>query len=293
MSATLIAVVISLVLGHVMPTLVALRRYDWVVAWHGWLDKRLEGQSFWDSSWGLALGIGLPVVAVAVIQYLLSGLFFDLLSFLFGLAVLFYTWGPRDLDLDVEAVIEATDGDARRAAAAHLFPDGRPPLLEGGPLVEAVFRCALWRWFGPLFWFLLLGASGVLAYRLIALCAQGHTRKTLPDAQGVAAAKLLAVIEWPVAQLMILTLALAANFDAVIAAWRNAASVGSFGLAGLDAAARASVRFELAEEDAYAADGPAAAPSLLELRDAMSLVWRVLLIWLAALALFVLAGFVS
>ena len=50
---------------------------------------------------------------------------------------------------------------------------------------------------------------------------------------------------------------------------------------------------ELAEEDAYAVDGPAQAPALLELRDAMSLVWRILLLWLAVLSLFVLAGFVN
>jgi AmpE protein len=60
--------------------------------------------------------------------------------------------------------------------------------------------------------------------------------------------------------------------------------VGAGSTAGfLGAAARASVVCELAEEEAYAIDGPAQAPALLELRDAMSLVWRVLLLWLAAL----------
>ena len=49
----------------------------------------------------------------------------------------------------------------------------------------------------------------------------------------------------------------------------------------------------MAEEDAYAVDGPAQAPALLELRDAMSLVWRVLLLWLAVLAILVVAGFVA
>ena len=63
--------------------------------------------------------------------------------------------------------------------------------------------------------------------------------------------------------------------------------------AGLDAAARASVASELAEEDAYAVDGPAQAPDLLELRDAMSLVWRILLLWLGVLALLVLAGWAT
>ena len=37
----------------------------------------------------------------------------------------------------------------------------------------------------------------------------------------------------------------------------------------------------------------AQAPDLLELRDAMSLVWRILLLWLGLLALFVLAGWAT
>jgi AmpE protein len=102
------------------------------------------------------------------------------------------------------------------------------------------------------------------------------------------------VLDWPVAQLMTLTLALAADFDAVIGAWRRWHADGiRLGLGHLEAAARVSVAVELAEEEAYAADGPAQAPALLELRDAMSLVWRILVIWLGVLALFVVAGFVG
>ena len=62
------------------------------------------------------------------------------------------------------------------------------PVLEGPSLVEAVFRCALWRWFGVLFWFLLLGPAGALLYRLVSLSAQGEARRTLPPAQSEAAA---------------------------------------------------------------------------------------------------------
>ena len=47
----------------------------------------------------------------------------------------------------------------------------------------------------------------------------------------------------------------------------------------------------------YVADGGMAVargvPGLPELRDAMSLVWRILLLWLAVLALFVIAGWVA
>ena len=55
---------------------------------------------------------------------------------------------------------------------------------------------------------------------------------------------------------------------------------------------------ELAEEfdESYvpeAAVGAAPAPALPALKDAMSLAWRVLLMWLVVLAIFVLAGFVN
>jgi len=146
-----------------------------------------------------------------------------------------------------------------------------------------------------LFWFLLLGPAGALLYRLVALSAQGYSQQVLSPSLASAAKWWLGVLNWPVAHLMTFGLALAANFDGVLAAWRDWHAQGGWRLdtGFLGAAARASVVCELAEEDAYAIDGPAQAPALLELRDAMSLVWRVMLLWLAVLAVFVVAGFVN
>lgn len=293
MSAALIAVVVSLLLGHVFQSLPALRRYDWFIGWLHWLGRQTGGDE-WPNRVGLLLAVGLPLLVVGVLQYLLDDLWFGLPAFAFALLALLYTWGPRDLNLDVEAVIEARDPDTRRAAAQALFPDGGEPVVEGPTLVQAVFRCALWRWFGVLFWFLVAGAVGAIGYRLIALCAQGEARRSLPSGQRGLARTSLAVLNWPVAQLMTLALALAADFDRVLSAWRDWHAQGvRLDLGFLDAAARASVASELAEEDAYAVDGPAQAPDLLELRDAMSLVWRILLLWLGVLALLVLAGWAT
>lgn len=290
MSTTLVAVIAALLLGHLARPLAAMRHHDGFVAWLGVLGAgggRLRGVALW-------IGLGLPLLALAALQWWLSGWAYGLPSLLLGIVALFYAWGPRDLDLDVEAVIDAEGQEARREAAKPLFPQRDDVVIEGGPLVEAVFRCALWRWFGPLFWFLLLGPVGAVGYRLAALSAQGVARQRLPEPQRDTATMLLGVLDWAVAQLMTLTLALAADFDAVIGAWRRWHADGvRLGLGHLEAAARASVAVELAEEEAYAADGPAQAPALLELRDAMSLVWRILVIWVGVLALFVVAGFVG
>jgi len=109
-----------------------------------------------------------------------------------------------------------------------------------------------------------------------------------------------------------LGLALAASFDAVFVAWRDwHQQRGEGWLASdtgfLQAAGRASVVFELAAEAEPSADECAAAVevdasvggdaepicSVPALRDAMSLIWRVLIVWLTVIALLVLAGFVS
>ena len=293
MSAALIAVVVSLLLGHVFPALPSLRRYDWFIGWLHWLGRQ-AGTEGWPNHAGLLVAVGLPLAIVGGAQYLLDDVAYGLPAFFFALLALLYTWGPRDLDLDVEAIIEARTPDARCEAARSLFHTGGEPVCEGPALVEAVFRCALWRWFGVLFWFLVAGAVGAIGYRLVSLCAQGEARRSLPAGQRGVARTTLAVLNWPVAQLMTFALALAADFDRVLSAWRDWHAEGvRLDVGFLGAAARASVASELAEEDAYAVDGPAQAPDLLELRDAMSLVWRILLLWLGVLALLVLAGWAT
>jgi AmpE protein len=295
MALTLIAVVIALVLGHIVPSIAKLRRYGWFVSWLGVLNSILNGQSIWQGRLAALISVLIPTSVVAGIQYLLAGHMFGLPGFFFALWVLIYTWGPRDLDLDVDKIIDANDAESRRSSASRLFAATEEPVFEGPALVEAVFKCALWRWFGVLFWFLIFGAAGALLYRLTALSAQGESEKISSPAQRNAAHLFAACLNWPVAHLMTLGMALAANFDAVLSAWRDWWAMGGMRLdiGFLGAAARASVDCELAEEDALASDGPAQAPALLELRDAMSLVWRILLLWLAILALFVLAGFVN
>jgi AmpE protein len=302
MFTTLLAVVVALALGHLAhPLAAAVRQYGWFGHWMRWIDGRFPGDGVWRGRYGVVLALLPPLLLVGLFQLALDGPVFGLPAIVFGIVVLFYAWGPRDLDMDVDAIVGTGDPVARHAAAARLWPAGEAVSLTGASLVGAVFRNAKRRWFGVLFWFLVLGPAGALLYRLAAIAAEGDDSHLLPAETHAGARGLLAILDWPVAQLMTLAMALVGNFDAVFAAWReNGGASFAFDAGFLAAAARACVRSELADEAEETESGVAApgallssAPDLPELRDAMSLAWRVLLVWVAVMALFVVAGWVS
>lgn len=298
MATTLIAVVIALALGHAAPAFArSVRDHGWFSRWLRWLDDKLPGEGFWRGRYGITVALLPPVLVVVLFQLALGEPLLGFAGLVFAIAVLFYAWGPRDLDLDVDAVLAAADPVARRAAAQALGAGS----ADAPSLVGAVFRGAQRRWFGVLFWFLLLGPVGALLYRLSALAAEGEASGLLPPESAAGARWLHALLDWPVAQLMTLAMALVGDFDTVIGAWKDHGGAGFDLDAGfLVAAGRASVRAEVAEdvrdyvEEGLTGTGLAMEMGEMpELRDAMGLAWRILLSWLAALALFVLAGWVA
>ena len=281
MAIKLVAILLILFVAHVLPDLARLRDYSWWRAWLRWLGPPAPGVA-------LAIGVGLPVLVCVLVQAGLSTLWFGLIGFVFAVAVLYYCWGPRDLERDVEAIDKAPDGTARLAAAQALRRDGDDSELPFAAenLVAATFAAALSRWFGVLFWFVVLGPCGALLYRLAQLLAAAPATD-----ESALARKFAALLDWLPAHLMALALALASNFDAVFSAWRDyhrahAQGYANLDLGFLDAIARASVTADVA------ADGNADAHSpLVALDDAMVLVRRVLVVWLTLIALIVLGGF--
>lgn len=303
MSATLIAVIFALVLGHLAPGFAAsVRRHDGFGLWLRWLDARFgDSPSVWRGHYGVLFALLPPLLLVGLIQFALHSPLAGVFGLLFAVAMLFHAWGPRDLDVDVSAVVDAENPAARREAAARLDAKSDSSLGEAPAMVEAVFASALRRWFGVLFWFLLFGAVGAVLYRFAALLAEGEYADALPASTREGAHRVFALLNWPVAQAMTLSLALVGNFDSVLGVWRDAGGAElQLDHAHLGAAARASVRCEIAEEtQEFIEEGASPGNAwvqlgeLPELRDAMSLVWRILLLWLAILALFVVAGWVS
>jgi AmpE protein len=282
MAIKLLAILLVLFVCHTLPDLARWRDFAW---WRSWLEQLGRPPA---AAAALVLGIIAPVLVCALVQWGLRLPWFGLLEFLFAAVVLYYCWGPLDLERDVEAIDKAPDAAQRLAAAQALKTDEKGELpFDAEHLVTATFHAGLKRWFGVLFWFAVLGPCGALLYRLSQLLAGTAELGNRPLAQ-----KFAAVLDWAPAHLMALSLALASNFDAVFTSWRDyhrahPQGYASLDLGFLDAIARASV-----DADVAAGEGEVDAHSpLIALDDAMVLVRRVLVVWLTLIALLVIGGF--
>jgi AmpE protein len=288
MAIKLLAILLVIALAQGLPDLARLRDFSRLRVWLG-----LFGRTGGTAQTLLALAI--PVALCALLQIGLRHWLFGLLSFVFAVCVLWYSWGPRDLGADIDAVVKAPDSDRRVAAAQELRTDGDEATLpfEAPALVDAAFRSALRRWFGVLFWFLVLGPCGALLYRLADLMANSPALASLqPDSGRAAARRISLLLDWAPAHLMALALAIASDFDAVFHTWReyhvrHGKGYLSLDLGFLSAIARASVDADVIAGDGYAED---VNDPLIELVDARHLLVRVLIVWLAAIALLALGG---
>jgi AmpE protein len=293
MAIILVAVLLALVLMRSVPQPSRWRNFSWFEHW----QRQTQAQA--DAYLGVILSVGVPVLVCSLVQFALRGVLFGTVSAALATGVLFYCWGPRDLESDVEAIDKAPDSERRLAAVQALRVEGTqmPLAFEPEPLAQAVFSAGLRRWFGVLFWFVLLGPAGALLYRLLHLLAFTPT-----DENGAAAARAgvalraSVILEWVPSRLIAVALALVSNFDAVLKTWRDRVRIvgkGHFCLDPefLDAIARASVDADV-EADVAAGDGDAqtAHTPLVALDDAMVLMRRVLIAWLTVIALIVLAG---
>ena len=72
--------------------------------------------------YGVLVALVPPLLVVLLFQVALDGALLGLAALVFAIGVLFYAWGPRDLDLDVDAVLLAREPGARTAASASSTP---------------------------------------------------------------------------------------------------------------------------------------------------------------------------
>lgn len=291
---TIIAILLAFGLCYFIRDLGRLHRFEWVDGFVSHCDRVFGFLPGWRGVTGFLVLTLLPLLAIGLLNHFALEVLGGLGGFLLSVIVLIYTFGPHDLDTDIDAIVHADDDEAQARAIQNLLGQGETDdSVSMEKAVEAVFREALERWFGTIFWFAILGVFGAVLYRLTDRITAGGI--DLPPGQLALFMRLRQILEWPVAQLMTLALGLATDFDSVHKAWKSYHDEQGHGLfegnnGFLYAAATRIVLTGHAARDGYAdqLSGPLAC-----LRQAMDLIWRVLGVWLTVLALLLLIDVIA
>ena len=292
---TIISILIAFALCHFVRELRHLRRFEWLTAFTKHCNDKLKKVPGWSGPIGFLFILGVPILTVYLANRLLFSTLGPIGEFLLAIAVLIYTFGPRDLDIDVRDVIHA-ETDEKQQQALETLLDGPIPENQQecqAAAINAVFCGALKRWFGVIFWFAVLGIYGAILYRLATWLCDGDFG--LYDEQKNLMTRLCKVMDWPVAQLITLSLAVATDFDSVYRAWKKYHDERGHGLFESNndfmlTSARTIVMTGHAENDGYAdqLQGPMATIKL-----SMDLVWRSLGVWATVLAILLLVNVIA
>ncbi|TDG15056.1 hypothetical protein E2F43_02110 [Seongchinamella unica] len=204
---TFLALIIAIVLERLTPL------EDWLLH-DGWY-RRWQGQLAalgLDGTWQVLIAVLLPVIAASLVLDVLRPLLFGLAWIGAAVIILLYSLGRSNLGAQQERYrSQCRRGDFEAAwlaasseydwfyADEQLDSQSMHQRAQQGFLYEAYQR-----WFAVLFYFLVLGPAGALAYRLIHLSGDGNAHRQ----------QLLFYVDWVPVRLLAAAFTLTGNFVA-------------------------------------------------------------------------------
>ncbi len=246
------------------------------------------------SSWNLSGGVSLlllvllPSLLLVLLLGMLEPILFGLLWLPLAVVVLLYSFGRGDFQASMgryRGHVYGGDFEGAYLAASEDFgwddsSDSPDTALEVHAMIQqALLYEGLQRWFSVLFYFVLLGPAGALAYRLLQLSRD--------DFEPVLARRCLFLMDWLPARLLAATFGLTGDFigsrDKLLAGIQDTAADAGDVLYSVGIAALGSDASSPSGEDAVF--GPEAAA---QNREFDALLSRSAVCWIVALSLLVL-----
>lgn len=296
----LVALLLALVIERGLTQLFHLREPRWLDRYFDGVARRLGGRHGRVPQVAAVVAIVLPVLPVAVGSWLLGSHLLGLPQLGFAVLVLLASFGPRDLRDEVDdyvAALERGDADAAEGCAKVLLESdavGRGARLRDA-VEDAMFVQANNRIFGVIFWFVLLGPAGAWLFRVSDMmrrrAAFEASRREMPlegDSFSGALAFLHGLLAWVPARITAGSYALAGSFEDAVGNWRVAVDEVSGRL--LDRTEDLLARVGKGSLHPSLVDVPAQDLDAATARGAWRIVVRAVWIWLALIAVLVLAG---
>ena len=287
---SLLSVIFALIAETLISSLSEVRRFDFIFRYVSWLRAKLPRFSFQTGSVTLIIVIAVVLFSVWLVSAMLANVL-SLFGFIFGIAVLVFMIGPRDLDEDVQNIntaFENKDYQAANEYASKLC--GRtisePPMQLAQTVKEEIFLQANTRLLGVFFWFILLGPVGAVLFRLTCMLKEKEINNN--DEFAEAAQELYKIIIWLPARICVLSYAVAGNFVDTMSYWNGVSdlwlrdSEEFIVVSGVG-----SLRYEQRTDSTQHDDDE---PDITGIQHSLSLVKRAVIVWVVLLGLLTVTG---
>lgn len=288
---SLLSVIFALIAESFIASISELRRFDVFTRYANWVRSKLPTFPYQNGAITLLIIVGGVAFAVWLISAMLSNVL-GLFGFIFGVAVLIFSLGPRDLNEDVQKVISAFErGDYESANIYASDLTGvmvaEPPLQLAQTVKESILLQANSRMLGVFFWFIVLGPVGAILFRITCLLKEASLTDT--DDFAEASRDLYRIMIWIPARICVLSYAVAGNFVDTMSYWNALSdlwlrdSEEFIVVSGIGA-----LRYERRIERRGNEDDDE--PDVSGIHHALSLVKRAVIVWVVLLALLTVTG---
>ncbi|MFP6782485.1 MAG: hypothetical protein VCB59_12395 [Gammaproteobacteria bacterium] len=261
-----------------------LRQMTWCSTWHQWLARDVGLRKLFGPI-TIFVSISVPC---ALVGYVFAYLWLEssFLTFLGGIVLLMWCFGPgdtgRDIELYSQSYRDPTDDSAIPPSGNFLSE-----ILASGVGDDAVYQRAVAtvsneRIFAPVLWFAVLGPLGALLFRMASVLNRSGE---LTGPELFFTQRLHDVLLWVPARLIALGLGLAGTLGPVL-------TIITQHTHGLDGAEKLVGDAALAAHDSSDRDGDAGDVHIESITSMLSLVKRAFVVWLAVLAVAAAAGIV-
>lgn len=199
-----------------------LREWRWYIVYQNRIMQSFRMKSPYFT---LAMIIVPLLIAVLLIEFILSGWLYGFVRLIFELFIVLYCLGPKNLWADafscINAITQADQQIAEDKLKSSFGTDAHHSTSLHHQLLNNIFIDANRRVFAVIFWYVLLGPVGAVLYRTVVLSATDFTAQMPRQDILVSARVAQGLLDWLPVRLLAFIFALGGHFVRVLSCLRK------------------------------------------------------------------------